>query len=243
MTNVDERIVIEPQVRKHCGPIFFPSSLASPLGTIMGTGTFGLIDTGQLKLLVTAWHVIYGEGGFKEAHTKNSKCRFAFGIGDAPTSISSEGLMAMQVGEDGKRDLVTFDVSDHSGIFEAMGLEFYNLKANRPPKTINNDDRLYFVGFPAKHRVEKEKSVGHARQFFGVKAIVGQTGFCANVKRFGLNETDYGGISGAPCYVVNKNCSIRLVGFATDYTGPLNNLLTFTHVRYIMQNGSVDYMA
>lgn len=80
-------MVVEPQVRKFCGPLFFSASNTTPKGTIKGSASFGLVDTGQKKLLVTCWHVIYGKGGFKQIHAEDSTCRFAIGIGGTQSSF------------------------------------------------------------------------------------------------------------------------------------------------------------
>lgn len=54
---LDLEFVIEPQVRYFCGLIFFTKSMETPAGTIVNNGSFGLVDTGSRKLLVTCSHV------------------------------------------------------------------------------------------------------------------------------------------------------------------------------------------
>src|SRR5579871_5600854 len=104
-------MVVEPQVRKFCGPLFFSNSNTTPKGTIKSCASFGLVDTGQKKLLVTCWHVIYGEGGFEQIHAEDSTYRFAMGIGGTyPHSLSYEHLVEKQVDQERRCDLVTFDV-------------------------------------------------------------------------------------------------------------------------------------
>jgi hypothetical protein len=236
-------MTIEPQVRRFCGPLFFVSSNVTPKGTINGSGTFGLIDTGQKKLLVTCWHVVFGPGGFQEVHSNNSDFRFGVGFGGQYShSIAYKDLMEMMVDESRRCDLATFDVSDALDLVAASNLEFYNLKANRPPK-IQVSDVLYLIGFPSKDRIENEKSVGHIRTPFGVQAsYIGESTFQADVKNLPLNETDYGGISGAPCFIVNESSVVRLVGFATGYSGPSMNMLQFTYARFIGEDGIIRYM-
>ncbi len=49
--------VVEPEVRQYCGPVFFTRSLKVAGGNIVANGSFGLVDTGKKKLLVTCFHV------------------------------------------------------------------------------------------------------------------------------------------------------------------------------------------
>jgi hypothetical protein len=244
VTRLFLNMIVDPQVRTFCGPLFFVSSRTTPKGTINGSASFGLVDTGQKKLLVTCWHVLFGEGGFKEVHSMNPAFQFGIGFGDTkPVSISYEDLMGMKVDDSRRCDLVTFDVSDALDLVAASNLEFYNLKANRPPK-VKIGDVLYFIGFPSKDRIENETSVSHIRQPFGVQvARENESNFMASVINFKLDKTDYGGISGAPCFVVQEGRPIRLVGFATGYGDTVLNMLQFTYARFIGEDGVIRYMS
>jgi hypothetical protein len=50
--------LIEPQISPICGPLFFTRSLESAVDNVTANGSFGLVDTGQKKLLVTCHHVL-----------------------------------------------------------------------------------------------------------------------------------------------------------------------------------------
>jgi len=187
---------------------------------------------------------MFGEGGFKETYSKNPAFQFGIGFGGKkPVSLSYEYLIEKKVDDNRRCDLVTFDVGDALDLVAASNLEFYNLKANRPPK-VKLGDVLYLIGFPSKDRVENETSVGHIRQPFGIQvAQVNESNFMASVSNFNLDKTDYGGISGAPCFVVQEGRPIRLVGFATSYSGPVLNMLQFTYARFIGQDGIIRDMS
>jgi hypothetical protein len=47
---------IEERIFKHCGPLFFFTSLTPPV-EILRNGTYGLVDTGEKKVVVTCHHV------------------------------------------------------------------------------------------------------------------------------------------------------------------------------------------
>ena len=137
------KMIVEPQVRRFCGPLFFVSSQSTPTGTINGSASFGLVDTGEKKLLVTCWHVVYGEGGLKEVHSINPDFRLGIGFGGrTPVSLSYKHLMEKKVDDERRCDLVTFDVGDALDLVAASNLEFYNLKTNQPPNQRRKSNTL-----------------------------------------------------------------------------------------------------
>jgi hypothetical protein len=73
ITKDDLIFIIEPQVRRFCGPLFFTKSLHTPVGNIPHNGSFGLIDTGKKKLMVTCHHVW---DTFKKLRSENPELKF-----------------------------------------------------------------------------------------------------------------------------------------------------------------------
>jgi hypothetical protein len=236
-------MIVEPQVRKFCGPLFFTSSNTTPKGNIESSGSFGLVSIGEKKLLVTCWHVLYGEDGFKEKHSKNPTLQFGIGSGGGhPVSVSLDDLLKMKVDDERRCDLATFDISDALDWVAASNLDFFNLNVNPPPE-VQVGDVLYLIGFPGKGRIENETSVGFPRQSIGVQAsLIGESTFISNVVNLKLDATDYGGISGAPCFVVREGAPLKLVGFATGFAPNQMNMLQFTYARYIGKDGIIRYM-
>ena len=98
--------VIEPQVRRFCGPLFFTASFDTPPGNIPHNASFGLIDTGKKKLLVTCHHVW---NDFKELRSENPKLMFGVCF-DMPKPIVITDPDSLVVDEDKRCDLVTFDM-------------------------------------------------------------------------------------------------------------------------------------
>jgi len=233
-------MIVDPQVRKFCGPLFFTSSTVTPKNNIESSGTFGLVRIGNKNLLVTCWHVLEG---FKELHSKNSELRFGIGIGGKrPVSLSYEDLMEKRVDDDRRCDLATFDVSDALDLIAASDLKFFDLNANIPPK-VKVGDVLYLIGFPGEGRIENENSIGFPRQPIGVQASdVGESSFISRPTSLHLDGKEYGGISGAPCFVVQEDKPIRLVGFATGLAPNQMNMLQFTYARFVGKDGVIRYM-
>ncbi len=227
--------IIDPQVRRFCGPLFFTTSLHTPSGNVPHNGSFGLVDTGEKKLLVTCHHV-WSE--FKELRSRNPELKFGFCFEMAkPVTIDMDSLL---VDEDKRCDLVTFDMQPLLPI--CGGLKFYNLNQNRPPK-INVEDVLYLIGFPGKGRLDGEDSIGFPRQAIGTLATeVGRFRFYSSIGNLGLQTEDFGGISGSPCFLVREDKQIRLVGFTTGYAPNDMNRLSFTYAKSINPDGTINYM-
>jgi len=240
VTEIFLKMIVEPQVRKFCGPLFFTSSNITPKDNIESSGSFGLVSIGEKKLLVTCWHVLEA---FKKRHSKKPALQFGIGFGGKhPVSVSLDFLLEKKVDDERRCDLATFDVSDALDLITASNLEFFNLNAKRPPK-VHVGDVLYLIGFPGKGRIENETSIGFPRQPIGVQAsLIGESTFISGVKNLKLDESDYGGISGAPCFVVREGAPIRLVGFATGFAPNQMNMLQFTYAKFIGKDGIIRYM-
>jgi len=203
------------------------------------------VSIGDKKLLVTCWHVLFqDEAGFKYLHSLNPSLRFAIGFGcKYPQSLSFEALMEKKVDDERRCDLITFDISDALDFVAEGNLEFYDLNVNPPPK-VQVGDILYFIGFPAKGRIENETSIGFPRQPIGVGVSqAGEFSFFASAANLKLHESDVGGISGAPCFIVRDGRPPKLVGFNTGFAPNQMNMLQFTYARYIGKDGIIRYMS
>jgi hypothetical protein len=194
--------VIEPQVRRFCGPLFFTNSLHTPSGNIPHNGSFGLINTGEKKLMVTCHHVW---NKFKELRSENPKLMFGVCF-DMPKPVTIE-MDSLFVDEDKRCDLVTFDMQSLLPI--CGGLEFFNLYQNRPPK-INVGDVLYLIGFPGKGRQDGENSIGFPRQPIGVQATeIGNFGFYADVGNLEVYADERKPLFPSAGGQANKTCRIH----------------------------------
>ena len=230
--------IVDPEVRQYCGPLFFSTSLTTPSGNILGNGSFALVNTGKMKLLVTCNHV-WDE--FKALRSQDSNVMFSLCV-DKFSPIIITDPDSLLVDADKRCDLATFDTKPVSDAFASGALQFFDLNANRPPK-LRDGDTLYMIGFPGKGRQTNESSLGFPRQPIGVAATqVGNSSFYADVRKLNLNADDFGGISGCPCFLVLKDRPIRLVGFATGYAPNNVAMLQFTYARYIQPDGIIQSM-
>src|ERR1700761_4575393 len=167
--------IVDPATRKHCGPLFFVKSLETPRGNILSNGSFGLINTGKKKLLVTCYHV-WEE--LKKLRNAYPELKFSICI-PKENPVALPEISSMLIDEDKRCDLVTFDMDSLASFCVSHGLDFFNMQHNPPPK-LSDGDTVYLIGFPGKGREDNENSVGFPRQGIGVQVNhVGQFSFIA----------------------------------------------------------------
>jgi hypothetical protein len=227
--------LVEPQVRKLCGPLFFTTSPKNASG-VTNNASFGLVNTGKKRLLVTCQHV-WEE--FKKMRSETPELLFCLCLDNGnPLIISPEALF---VDEDKRSDLVTFDVESLLSTRGVNGVEFFDLQEKPPPK-VKAGDVLYLIGFPGKGRIVDGTAIGFTRQPIGVQASeVGEFGFYSNTRNLKMEGADFEGISGSPCFLVAKGRPIRLVGFATG-VAERASWLQFTYASCIRPDGTIKYM-
>ena len=213
--------VVEPQVRPFCGPLFFTNSLETPLGSITAAGSFGLVDTGTRRLLVTCHHV-WDE--FQTQHVQNSDLKMCVCLDRGnPIVFDTETL----IDADKRLDLATFDMAR---LLSAYGPErFYPLK-QKPAPVVKKGNVLFLIGFPGHLRQVVDGALGVGRTPYCVRtSSVDGLRFQSDVTNLKIKAEDYGGISGCPTFLVrDEDKPVQLVGFTT---GTWMNLLFFTHAR------------
>jgi len=231
--------IIDPAVRKHCGPLLFANSMDVPKGNILNNGTFALVNTGRKRLLVTCCHVW---DQFKQLQTEHPDLKFCV-CASLKQPWALHKIDSMWVDDDRKCDLVTFDIGCLESECAACGLNFFNIQENPPPK-LSEGDTIYLIGFPGKGREDNEDSVGFPRQAIAVNATqVGQFSFLADLSKRKMETSFFAGISGAPCFACSANRPIKLVGFATGFAPNSLGMLQFTYASFIQPDGIIRYMS
>lgn len=221
--------VIEPQVRKFCGPMFLSRSLETAMGDVTANGSFGLVDTGNKKLLVTCYHV-WDE--FRKGRDKNSDLQMCICLDQRnPVVFAPEEPL----GEDRELDIVTFDMEP---LLEACGgRTFYPLN-QKPARKVAKGDVLFFIGFPGNLRCVIDGALGFGRSPYALRAhSMDNMRFYSDVSNVIKQSEQFGGISGCPCFVVQEDKPIRLAGFATS---KWKEFLVFTHARCLNHDGTID---
>ena len=228
--------IFSPQIQPFCGPLFFTSSLITAKGTIEGNASFGLVDTGEKKLLVTCDHVLKE---FDDLRLNISKLMIAVCLEQGAPVILEPALV---IDRNMELDLATFDIE--SLLIFCKGRDFYKLDHN-PPPDLKRGDSLAFHGYPGGRRVGRPDAIEFGRITFAT--TVGDTsGFkvianMENVLRIEPHHLDaladpYGGSSGSPVFLRTASKFPQLAGFTTSFG---LKLLTFTHASCIQADGTI----
>ena len=221
----------EPEARQHCGPIFFTRSLKrASKEDIITNGSFGLVDTGTKKLLVTCNHVWEGfdEEHFKDANVKMCVCLDS----KNPVYLDEKHL----IDHDKQADLATFDMTEL--LSACGGLKFFNIRSKPPPK-VKRGDIIFLIGFPGHGRNAGGDFIAFNRNPFGmIVSSVDGNRFHANVENIPWEVDKYGGISGCPAFLISAGRAneLQLAGFAM---GVWMKQLMFTHAGQLLPDGTI----
>jgi hypothetical protein len=225
--------VVEPEVRQFCGPLFFTRSLKVATDNITASGSFGLVDTGKRKLLVTCLHVWEEFQKAKLADPDLMMC-LCLDKGNPVVFAPDEPL-----GEDRELDVATFQMESLLPACDRR--KFYPLHQN-PARRVAKGDKLFLIGFPGYLRLALDEFVKFGRQPYGIGvASVDGLLFHSDISRLNLDPRQFAGISGCPCFLVREDRPIQLVGFATSLV--LSRYLGFVHSRCLDVDGKINRRA
>jgi hypothetical protein len=194
--------VVEPQARRYCGAVFFTRSLKMPAGNVTANGSFGLVDTGKKKLLVTCCHV-WEE--FQNARLRNPDTNMCICLDKRNPIVFTPDE---PLGEDRGLDVATFEIESFLAACE--GRQFYPLHQN-PPRRVAKGEKLFLVGFPGYLRTESDQAIGFGRQPYGIAvSSVDGLRFHSDISNLELQPEQFGGSSGCPCFLVRKDKPLQL---------------------------------
>jgi hypothetical protein len=237
---VDTLFLVVPKIKPSCGPLFFTRSLEKAVCNVTANGSFGLVDTGEKKLLVTCWHVLEE---FRNQLCDESDLKICACLAQSknPVVLDLKNL----IDEDRRFDLATFDMEPMLSVCE--GRVFFPLNCGHI-HLVKKGNRLAFVGYPAMHRSETDDGI-----YFGTTphvvvaqdvsdyALIAETSRVMNVERKLLSEqheNPYGGVSGSPCFLVQKNLLVHPVAFVTEHHKGLQ-ILKFTSAKCLNPDGTI----
>lgn len=232
-TRTELEFVVEPQVRQFCGAIFFTHSLETADGNVIANGSFGLVDTGSKKLLVTCHHVWEA---FQKAYAESPDLMMCLCLDKGnPVVFTPDKPIA----EDRELDIVTFD-AEHL-VSACGGRKFFPLHENPAPR-VTKGNVLCFIGFPGNLRCVIDGALGFGRSPYavGVHSVDGLR-FHSDITNVIKQPDQFGGISGCPCFSVRSGRPIQLVGFATSLLW--TKYLGFLHARCLNLDGTINKQA
>jgi len=236
----DLRFFIEPQILPYCGPLFFARSLESATGNVTDNGTFGLVDTGKKKVLVTCHH-LWDE--LQRAHREDSTMKLLAGLARnrPPVVLDPSGFLD----HDESLDIATYDIEPF--LAACAGRKFYPLNQNRV-LSVEPGDQLIFTGYPGQFRSSTHEGVQFGTITYQI-TVSDVSGFriAADISRVKIayartpepekRETPHGGISGSPCFRLLGDGPLQLIAFATS---ECLGMLHFTHAHCLNPDGTID---
>ncbi|MGD0260649.1 MAG: hypothetical protein ABSD29_12590 [Verrucomicrobiota bacterium] len=231
--------LVEPKIRPCCGPIFFTRPLESGApDDIIESGSFGLADTGTMKLLVTCHHVW---DKFQELRRENPQLKMCL-------CLNSNSIVLLEpiqpIDQDENLDIASFDMKPF--LEQCREIEFFRFNCSREPR-VKRGDALAFVGFPGRIQAHTSIGVRFQRRFHVTRAYdVTDSRVVSDLTRLkpyrqepklvGLKD-GYGGISGSPCFLVRQNSVLQLVALATDEA---LGILRFTLLNCLNSAGTIN---
>lgn len=235
--DIDQTFMVEGHLLLHCGPIFYYRTV--PFMCVCGNGTYGLVDTGKKKLLVTCAHVWTG---YQEAQAQQNLAglNLAILVGTKqPLHITHEPLCVNE-----QLDLATWDMEPLMSEFTDR--QFYSIPNQKLPP-LKPKDVLASIGYTGEGREVFPLGVDFRYHFSGL-SVSDTSGpiVMANMstsKMFGRDgrripaPEHFGGVSGSPVYVLQQQFVLKMVGFVTS-SGL--DALRITHISCLSQDGTIS---
>jgi hypothetical protein len=207
---------IEERLFKHCGSLVFVTSLTPPI-EVLRNGTYGLVDTGKKKVVVTCHHVW---NYLQEAQLKYPKAEIAMTLAPGHSFAVSGAEI---IDADPELDIVIVDPKlPDENFFQK---EFFRI-SNQPTAPIQAGEAIAFVGYPEAGFVCSDNRGTFRSSFFAlhVSGVNDRAVLLLNdrndrrfVGLYGepLDPIKMSGISGSPAYRVGAS-GLELIGLVKE---------------------------
>jgi hypothetical protein len=242
MPGIDiDQFVGEAILLRHCAPIFFaPSPTARP-PAIYANGTLALVDTGELKLVVTSSHVWDEFQKYKQEVPTACLCSVFASCWGYSVRLPEQPLYI-----DREIDLVVFEAMP--GSWKMGCKEYYRVERWPIPKAAVKD-KIEFMGFPGKYRETAVNSANFGASYFEFEVLAVSdrkiVSAGASDHRFLDNDDkevppiEMGGLSGSPGYVRDTKGRLSLVGFV-QMGETSSDYLFLTHAAFLRRDGTLS---
>lgn len=232
------RDIIEDTVLRYCGPLLFISSLQPPI-RVLDNATFGLIDTGEKKLLVTCHHVWDYLVTVRQKHPKAEiAANFAPGL---TVTISDAEI----IDSDSDLDIAVIDPKLRPS--DLSHLAFFRI-SKWPIPTVTPGEVVAFVGYPRAGFASFDNHGNFGSLFFGlqVSSVNDRSIMLLNDRPATKLEGLYGeelpsekasGLSGSPAYRLGAQ-GLELVGIVRDGRST-DGLIILTQMCFLNPNGTI----
>jgi hypothetical protein len=233
-----QRDIIEDRLGKHCGALFFISSLSPPI-ELLRNATYGLVDTGEKKLLLTCYHVWDFLQELRRTH-RGAEIAINLAPGLSPV-ISGAPVL------DSDRDLDIAVIDPKLQVGELGDRAFFKM-INWPQSPIQTGEAIAFLGYPEAGLVRYERHAQFRSIFFGlhVSAVNDRSILLLNDdngrRLVGLHNEPLGpaqtsGLSGSPAYRLG-NKGLELVGVVREGLST-DRLIMMTQISFLNRDGTL----
>jgi hypothetical protein len=236
-----QQFIIEGEMLLYCGPLVFLREGKPKPMQADSNGTFGLVDTGSKKLLVTCQHVW---DGFETFRQRNPAARMGLLLGTGtPILMPDKPPFA----SDRDLDLAVFDFEEL--LPYATHRKFYPVQ-KFPIERVHPGDIVAFLGYPGEGKQLSEFVGNFEYSSFGFSVTaVGDLAFTIQkgddrrhlVDNAGRNVSDFElrGISGSPCYRLSRALKPQLVGFVKEGHSTDSSFFV-AHASFIQPDGTLQ---
>ena len=237
------QFIIGPEIRPYGGPLFFTRTLDASAGkNVIANGAFGLVDTGEKKLLVTCHHVWKR---FQDEHRSDPNVRLCVCLDSKSPVVFDENE---PIDQDERLDLATFDIT--RVLAACYGRRFYNLGRN-PAPPVTKGTQLVLLGPPGMFRSATDTGLEFGVMTYALEvSSVDGWRFHADISKARTRRalppagvprsSPHAGISGSPCFLIRDERPSELVGFATGHLRVEGaDYLCFTHARCLRPDGTI----
>ncbi len=219
-----------PLIKSACGALFFATALEKGQAHVVDNGSFGLVGTSQKDLIVTCYHVWHG---FLEERNANRDLKLCACFDDkypVPICTLPDGTENKPIAANKDLDVAVFDLEPFKAYCsEDKACAILN---SGPNFKIKEKDAVCIVGYPGRFRAEVENGISFGREPYsgfissisGYKFLVDFTRVMNAdrnllVKKWDRENIVTKGISGSPCFSIQPNYQLSLIGFVTDHLG------------------------
>lgn len=229
--------VFEEQLLRFCGPIFIGPSQFAPPSQIIANGTFGLVETGIGRFLITCFHVYEAYVEAKAAHPETI---MAILLG---TGFKARVFQSELVDGDKEIDLAVFKW-DNGYLGEKAFLSVRQF----PIPRVSVGSVVALQGFPGQSRKCDESHGSFGACFFGglvtainERKILVENDGTRKLRSVQTNELlpplEIGGMSGSPSYTFRDGW--KLAGFLREGS-TTDGRMFLSHASFLNANGTLD---
>lgn len=244
--NGDTFDLILDAIQRCAAPIWASDSRFARPTSVNDNGTCGFVDTGERRLLLTAYHVLKA---FREKRAETADAVLAINLG-AGCTVALNNPEVLDEHEELDIAILSFpDLDERTG----HDKQYFPIRA-WPIATVHRGDAIALIGFPGARRTATGTIGSFEPVGFGMVVssasdqsivLADESGTFRTVTRDGSLAASIrlGGFSGSPAFLVHPS-GPQVVGIfragPNDDTSETGTVVFLSPTRYLRSNGTLD---